>query len=43
MKQTMDNITNKSTPISGVNEKARIKFFSRIHDKIKSTRAELID
>jgi hypothetical protein len=43
MKQTMDNITSKSTAISGVNEKARIKFFSRIHDKVSRARAELLD
>lgn len=43
MKQTMDNMTNKSTAISGVNEKARIKFFGRMQDKINRARAELID
>jgi plasmid maintenance system antidote protein VapI len=40
-RQTLENITNKSTPVSGVNEKARIKFFSRIHDKINRARTEL--
>lgn len=43
MKQTMDNITNKSTAISGVNEKARIKFFSLIQEKISRARKELLD
>lgn len=43
MKQTIDNMTNKSTAISRVNEKARIKFFSRIQEKIGRARAGLFD
>jgi hypothetical protein len=43
MKRTMDNMTNKSTAISSVNEKARIKFFRRIHEKIARSRAGLFD
>jgi hypothetical protein len=43
MKQTLDNITNKSTAISRVNEKARIQFFSRIQEKIGRARAGLFD
>jgi hypothetical protein len=43
MKQTIDNMTNKSTAISRVNEKARIKFFGRIREKIGRARAGLFD
>ena len=43
MKQTIDNMTNKSTAISRVNEKARIKFFGRIQEKIGRARAGLFD
>ena len=42
MKNTMENMANKSTPISGVNEKARVKFFNRMHDKIKRARLEIL-
>lgn len=43
MKKTMDNMTNKSTPVSSVNEKARVKFFSRMHEKIRRARVELFE
>lgn len=43
MKQTIDNMTTKSTAISRVNEKARIKFFGRIQEKIGRARAGLFD
>ncbi len=43
MKKTMDNMTNKSTPVSKVNEKARMKFFNRMHDKISKARAEMFN
>jgi len=43
MKKTMDNITQKSTLISGVNEKERMLFFNRFRAKVQSAKQLIVD
>ncbi len=42
VKRTMDVITQKSTPISEVNEKDRLMFFNRLRAKVKTARQYII-
>lgn len=41
MKKTMEHITQKSIPISGVNEKDRILFFNKLRKKINEAKARI--
>jgi len=43
MKKTMDNIAQRSTLISGVNEKERLMFFNRLRAKIQNARLLITD
>jgi hypothetical protein len=38
MKRTLDNLAQKSIPISGVNEKERLLFFNRLRKKVQNAR-----
>ncbi len=42
MKRTLDNITQKSVLISGVNEKDRLMFFNRLKGKIKTAKHQIV-
>lgn len=43
MKRTMDIIAQKSTPISNVNEKERLKFFNELRLKIRKAKAKFLE
>jgi len=42
VKKTMEVITQKSTPISEVNEKERLMFFNRLRAKVKTAKQHVI-
>jgi len=42
-KKAMDNITQKSTLISGVNEKERLLFFNKLRAKVKNAKKLIVD
>ena len=41
MKKTLENIAQKSTPISEVNEKERLLFFNRLRTKIYNAKKQV--
>lgn len=42
MKKTLDNLAQKSTLISEVNEKERLMFFNRLRDKVSQAKKQII-